>query len=82
MNRIILILLLLSLASIAQAAERLENYTNKTVLVFTPQYPIQDGLRYRAVARIPGMAPIAASTCRMIFLPSRSHLRCATTFSW
>jgi hypothetical protein len=28
------------------------------VLVFTPQYPIQPGVRYKAVARVPGMAPI------------------------
>ena len=27
-------------------------------LVFTPQYPVQAGVRYKAVARIPGMAPI------------------------
>jgi hypothetical protein len=28
------------------------------VLVFTPQYPVQAGVRYKAVARIPGMPPI------------------------
>jgi hypothetical protein len=29
-------------------------------LVFTPQYPVQAGVRYKAVAKIPGMAPITA----------------------
>ena len=33
---LLMTILLLSLASNARAAERLENYTNKTVLVFTP----------------------------------------------
>src|SRR5262245_27095521 len=28
------------------------------VLVFTPQYPVQAGVRYKAVARVPGMPPI------------------------
>jgi hypothetical protein len=27
-------------------------------LVFTPQYPVQAGVRYKAVARVPGAAPI------------------------
>jgi hypothetical protein len=29
-------------------------------LVFTPQYPIQAGVRYKATAHIPGMAPVSA----------------------
>src|ERR1043166_10264967 len=33
---LLLILLSLTLVSAAEAAERLENYTNKTVLIFTP----------------------------------------------
>jgi hypothetical protein len=28
-------------------------------LVFTPQYKVQEGMRYKAVARIPGMDPIS-----------------------
>ena len=41
-------------------------------LVFTPQYPIQPGVRYNAVARIPGMAPIttAAEIPKRIVAPS------------
>jgi len=35
-SKILILLVLLFLASQVQAAERLENYTNKTVLVFTP----------------------------------------------
>src|SRR5262245_32177700 len=30
-------------------------------LVFKPQFPLQPGVRYRAVARIPGLAPISAT---------------------
>src|ERR1043166_10053442 len=33
---VLMMVLILSLGSNARAAERLENYTNKTVLVFTP----------------------------------------------
>ena len=41
-------------------------------LVFTPQYPIQAGVRYKAVARIPGMAPVTtvAEIPRRIVQPS------------
>jgi hypothetical protein len=35
---------------------RLEN----GVLIFAPQFPLQPGLSYRAVARIPGAAPLSA----------------------
>jgi hypothetical protein len=31
-------------------------------LVFTPQFPVQAGVRYRAAARIPGMPPVTAIT--------------------
>lgn len=41
-------------------------------LVFTPQYPVQAGVRYKAVARIPGMAPITtvAEIPRRVVAPS------------
>src|SRR5262249_30857092 len=29
-------------------------------LVFSPQFPIQPGVRYRATARIPGMVPLTS----------------------
>jgi hypothetical protein len=29
------------------------------VLTFIPQFPVQPGVRYRAVARVPGMAPVS-----------------------
>ena len=32
----------------------------RAALVFAPQFAVQPGVRYRAVARIPGMAPISA----------------------
>lgn len=41
-------------------------------LVFTPQYPVQAGVRYKAVARVPGMAPITtvAEIPKRIVTPS------------
>jgi hypothetical protein len=41
-------------------------------VVFTPQYPIQAGVRYKAVARIPGMSPlsIVAEIPRRVVAPS------------
>jgi hypothetical protein len=41
-------------------------------LVFTPQFGIQDGVRYKAVARIPGMAPISivADVPKRVIQPS------------
>ena len=38
-------------------------------LVFSPQYPAQPGVKYRAVARIPGSAPITV----LVDIPKR-HL--------
>jgi hypothetical protein len=31
-------------------------------VIFTPQYPVQAGVRYKAIARIPGVAPITTVT--------------------
>jgi hypothetical protein len=41
-------------------------------LVFTPQYPVQPGVRYKAVAKIPGMTPITtiADIPKAIVAPS------------
>jgi hypothetical protein len=41
-------------------------------LVFTPQYPVQAGVRYKAVARVPGMSPITtiAEIPKRIVAPS------------
>src|SRR5262245_49760230 len=36
----------------------LENGT----VIFTPQYPVQAGVRYKAIARIPGMTPLTTVT--------------------
>ena len=34
---------------------------DRGALVFAPQFPVQPGVRYRIVARIPGLTPISAS---------------------
>ena len=62
-------------------------------LVFTPQFPVQAGVRYRAVARIPGVAPVTSVVeihrslskfrigdvaCRVFFCEIRNHCRILT----